>query len=182
MTLGKVFNGREMEIKENHLHLSYGATLSKFLIHNCFCLKEMQVHKRAESRGKAIQRLPQLRIQPMCRHQTTILLLIYACKQEPLTDSAIILLRQMQTLTDNYCTDPRNSYGRAKGRIEGAEEDCILIGIKSVATNRNSQSSQGPNYPQKSIHGLLCGSCYIHSSRLPCLASVAVDALGLVKV
>ena len=59
---------------------------SKILTQNCSCWKEIQGQKsRAESEGKAIQRLPHMWIYPICSHQAQALLLMptNACWEEP---------------------------------------------------------------------------------------------------
>jgi hypothetical protein len=72
-----------------------------------------------------------------------------------------------------------NNYGRVRRRAEGAEVDCNPIGRTTISTNWKPQSSQGLSHQPKRIHVLLCGTCYICSRRLACLASVGRDALGL---
>jgi hypothetical protein len=43
--------------------------ISKILTQNFSCLKEIR-ERRAETEGRAIQRLPHLGIHPICSHQT----------------------------------------------------------------------------------------------------------------
>jgi hypothetical protein len=53
----------------------------------------------------------------------------------------------MQILTANHRTEPRDSSGRVRGRIEVAAEDCNPIGRTTISTNLTTQSSQGLNHP-----------------------------------
>jgi hypothetical protein len=51
--------------------------------------------------------------------------------------------------------------GRARGRTEGAEEDCKPIGRKTISTNQKPQSSQELIHQPKNIHAGIHGSSYI---------------------
>jgi hypothetical protein len=55
-------------------------------------------------------------------------------------------LRQIQILIDNHWIEVRDQYGRASGKIEGAEGDCNPIGRTTVSTN---QISRAPRLRQK---------------------------------
>jgi hypothetical protein len=47
----------------------------------------------------------------------------------------------MQIPIANQWTESRDPYGRVRGRIEGAEGDCNLIGGTTVSTNWTPQNS-----------------------------------------
>jgi hypothetical protein len=65
---------------------------------------------------------------------------------------------QMQILTANHQTEPRNPNGRARGRTEGPEGDCNLKGRTS--TNWTTQSSQGLTKPP-TIEGSISLDTYV---------------------
>ena len=50
---------------------------------------DIETKYRAETEGKAIQRLPHLGIHPMCRHQAQTLLLMPIVSQEVLTNRSL---------------------------------------------------------------------------------------------
>ena len=89
-------------------------------------------------------------------------------------------LRQVQTLTANVWTEPRDPNGRVTGRSEGTKGD--FDPIARTATDQTSQSSQGLNHQLKSIHGWVHGSSYIQSRGLPYLTSMRREVLVPVKV
>jgi len=67
--------------------------------------------------------------------------------------------------------------GRVRGKTEGAEEDCNLIG-RTISTNGITQNPQGLNHQPKSKHGWVHGSSYMCRG-LPYLASLGERPLVL---
>jgi len=49
----------------------------------------------------------------------------------------------MQIVIANHWTELEDANGRVRGKIEGAEEDCIHIGSKTVSTN-----PEHPTHPE----------------------------------
>ena len=74
----------------------------------------------AETEGMANQKLAQLEIHPMSKHQYL---------------TALRYSGMMQILTANHWTEPTDPHGRVRGRIEGAEGVCNLIGRTTISTN-----------------------------------------------
>jgi hypothetical protein len=66
-------------------------------------------------------------------------------------------------------------------KTEGAEGVCNPIGITTISTNQNPQSSQGLNHQPKITHGGTHGSSHICSKGWPCHGSIGGKALGPVK-
>ena len=130
---------------------------------------------------------PQLGIHYMQRHQTwtTIADKFYFQKGAwqgcPLRASTKSWLRQMQILTATHWTQVREPCGRDRGRTEEVEGNCNSTGRTTLSSNRAPQRSQGLSYQSKSIHGLVCGPCYIYSRGVSCLTSVEGDVLGSVE-
>ena len=86
----------------------------------------------------------------------------YGC---PLRGSMSNWLRQIQLITAKHWT---KLYEIVRGRTEGVEEYCNTILRTTESTNQSPQDSQELNHQPKSIHGLVCGPCYIYSRGLPC--------------
>jgi hypothetical protein len=82
------------------------------------------------------------------------------------------------TVTDP--TEPRDANGRARGRTEGAERNCNLMG-RTISTNRTTQSSQRLNHEPKRIHGGIHSSRYICSGGWPYLVSMRGEAFSPVE-
>ena len=62
----------------------------------------------------------------------------------------------MQILTGKHWTEVRDSYGRVRGRIEGAEGDCNPIGRTTVSTNPDPLELPETEPPTKEyIHRLV---------------------------
>jgi hypothetical protein len=123
----------------------------------------METKCRAESEGKAIQRLSHLGIHSGYSHQTLILLLMLrgACWKEP--DIAV----SWEALPEPYkyrggCSQPTIALsagvpnGGVRERTEGAEGACNHIGRTTISTNQTSQSSQGLSHQPRSTHGSGC--------------------------
>jgi hypothetical protein len=83
----------------------------------------------------------------------------------------------MWMLPAHHWAGPRESSGRVKRRAEGAEGDCNPIGTTTVSIN---QTPQRLNKQPESIHGLIHGSSYICSRRLPNLASIGGESQAVV--
>jgi hypothetical protein len=96
----------------------------------------------AETEGKATQRLPHLRIHPICWNQTQTLLLItvsawltgawYNC---PLRGSARAEPIQMRLFTANHWTEHGDSNEEVRARTRGAEEICYHIGRTTISNS-----------------------------------------------
>jgi hypothetical protein len=86
----------------------------------------------AEIKRKDIQRLPNLGIHPICRHQTPTLLLIprstYWQKPGIAVPWGSARAWQIQMFTANHWTEYRDPNGRVRVRTEGGEGDCNPIG------------------------------------------------------
>jgi hypothetical protein len=70
-------------------------------------------------------------------------------------------LKKMQKLIANHWTEPRDHYGRVRGRTEGAERDCNLTRRVTLLTNRTLQSSQGLSHQLKGIHWSMATITYV---------------------
>jgi hypothetical protein len=90
-------------------------------------------------------------------------------------------LIEIQIVTANNQTEPRDPNGRVSRRAEGTEGDFNPIGRTTISTNQTIQSSQGLNYQPESIHGCVHGSSYLCSRGWPYLASMGGEALGPVE-
>jgi hypothetical protein len=86
--------------------------------------------------------------------------------------------RQMQILTVSHWTEPGDSNRRVRERDEEAKGDCNPMERRTVSINGTPQNSQGISHQPRSIHGQVCGPCYIYSRGQPCLSSVGGDVLG----
>ena len=75
---------------------------------------------------------------------------------------------------------PGDISGRARGRTEEAEVDCIFIG-RTMSINWTTQSSQGVKHQPESIHGGIHGLRYICNKEWPYLTSMGEEALGPVE-
>ena len=103
----------------------------------------------ADNEGKDTQRLSQLEIHHMHRHQTPVLFLMLrcACRQELgmaiLCEAlpAPIWDRWKHLYPTNHLTKPADPYGRFKGRNERVEGNYNLLGRTTVSTSVTSQSS-----------------------------------------
>jgi hypothetical protein len=95
----------------------------------------------------------------------------------PLRGSASIWLRQMQILTANQWTEPRDLNGRIRGRAKELKGIATPIGRTTVSINQTPQSSKELNHQPKSTHGCVHCSSYICSRGLPHLASVGGEIL-----
>jgi hypothetical protein len=61
----------------------------------------------------------------------------------------------MQIFTAYHWTEIRNPFGRVRGRNVVAEGDCNPIGIITVSTNLDLESSQRLSHQSKIIHRLV---------------------------
>jgi hypothetical protein len=95
--------------------------------------------------------------------------------------SAIAWQEQRLMLTVNHQTDHGIPSAGVRGRTEGAEGVCNLIGRTTISTNQTLQSPQGLNHQPKSTHRGSHGSSHIYSRGWPCGASVGGEAPGSVK-
>ena len=108
----------------------------------------MQIKCRAETEGKAIQRLSRLDAKKCLLKGTW-----YGCL---LRGPA----RALQIQTCNECRVPN---GGVRERTEGAEGLCNSMGRTTISTNQTSQSYQGLSHQPKSTHGGAHGSSRICS-------------------
>ena len=144
----------------------------------------METKCRAETEGKAIQRLSHLGIHPRYSHQIPTLLWMVrnACWKETdysclLRGPARALQIQSWILTATHCTECGVPNGGVKERTEGAEGVYNPKGrttISIIQTPPHPQSSQGLSHQPRSTHG----SSYICSRGWPCQASVGGEVLG----
>jgi hypothetical protein len=63
------------------------------------------------------------------------------------------LLLQMQLLAANHQTEHGDHNRGVRGRTQGVEEVCNLIGVTTISTNQTIQNSQGLNNQPKNTHG-----------------------------
>jgi hypothetical protein len=147
-------------------------------IQNCPCLKEMQgqeLEQRPKERPSrdhpTMQSIPCANTKPWqyCSCQNVLAVLWEA-------GSPNTWLRQMhiQQTIGLSLGIPMEELG--KGQKELKEPH------RKNNSNWTPHNSQRLSHQPKSIHGVVCGSCYIHSRGLPYLASLGGDALGPVEV
>jgi hypothetical protein len=81
----------------------------------------------------------------------------------------------MQILIANHCTEVGDSYGRVKGRIEGAKRDCNPRGRTTMLTNLDPSELLETKTPTKVYTWLVHGPQHICSRKLPCLTILGED-------
>ena len=149
----------------------------------------METKYRAETKGKATQRLSHLRIHPIYSYQTQTLLWMprSACRKEP--DMAVswealpepYKYRGEWMLTAYHWTEHEVSNGRARESNTGVEGVCSLWGRIIISTNQTPQSSQRLNHQLRSTHGRTYYPSHICTRAWPCWASMGDYAHGPVK-
>jgi hypothetical protein len=102
----------------------------------------------------AIQRVPYLGIYPMCRYYVPDSIAEgqeRACRQEP--GMAVLWealpAPEIDAGIANYWTEPRDSFGRARRRTEGAEGDCNPMRRTTISTNQTPSELPGTKPPTK---------------------------------
>jgi hypothetical protein len=147
----------------------------------------MEIKYRAETEGKATQRLFHLEIHPIYtvtkpRH--------YCGCQEVYAERSLIWLspeRLCQSLTNtetdarrmlatNHWSEHRVPNRGVRERTKGVEGDCNSTG-RTISTNQSLKSSQELSHQQRSTHGSSC----IHCRGWPHHASMGGEVLGPVK-
>ena len=118
---------------------------------------------RAETDGKAIQKLPPMGIHPIYSHQIQTLFLDankclltgawYSCLLRSST-SAWQIKRWM--LSANHWTEDRVTNRGTRVRTHGAKGVCSPTGGTTIWTNQYPQSSQGLKHQPKSTRGSRC--------------------------
>ena len=78
-------------------------------------------------------------------------------------------------------TEQEDLNGSIRGKTEGAERVCNLLGKTTLSTNQTPLSSQGPNHQSKSTHGGIIGSSYLCSRGWPCCVLMRAEASSLVE-
>lgn len=123
-----------------------------------FRSKEIQDRNGAEIKGKVIQWLAKLGIYPMGDHQTLTLLLMlcYACRQEP---SMAVLWEALPEADWERCRYPQPTIGLGLG-IPMEELGERLKELKGIAIPQEDQQGQltwtpGTKPPTKSMHWLV---------------------------
>jgi len=84
-------------------------------------------------------------------------------------------------LTVNHWNEHGDHKGGVRGKTEGAEGVCNLIGRTTTSTNQMPQSNQGLNHQPRGTHGATCISSHICSRGWPYLVSMGGEVLGPVK-
>jgi hypothetical protein len=79
--------------------------------------------------------------------------------------------------TANHWNEHWDPNGGVRGRTEGVEGVCNLMGRTVISTNQ-TQISQGINHQPKSTHGGTHGSSCIYSREGPYLLSMGGKAFG----
>jgi hypothetical protein len=107
----------------------------------------MEIKGRAETEGKATQRLSHLEIHPIYRYQTQTLLWMprSACWMSLIWLSERPCQSRMQRwmLTANHWTEHRVPNRGVRERTEGMEGDCNPTGRTAISTNQSPQELQG---------------------------------------
>jgi hypothetical protein len=88
----------------------------------------------------------------------------------------------MLMLAPNHRTDHRDPNGEIRGKTEGTEGVCYLIGRTTISTNQIPQKIPGIIPPTKGYKRGTHGSSWICSRGLLYLASLGGEPLGPVEI